>query len=271
MGMDSRELFERARRTWPTVVLDFDAWCRHLAELGWGDESPRFPEHVYIARACAAADARALRIVEEQFFGALNDLARRKLRGADPAAEALQLTREKLFTGPEPRILTYRGSGHLLMWLKMVLNRVIASSKRAEAAQRQRERGFIEFWKDMADDLGDRPALRPDVVEFAEGCLRRAFATLPARERAVMRLYFLEGASSAAIGAIYGRHRSQIPLWIARGRELMRNELREQVQRALGSIRESELGSLLRIMHDEIDVTISTLLASSPGPSERAA
>jgi hypothetical protein len=154
------------------------------------------------------------------------------------------------------------------MWLKMVLNRVIASSKRAEAAQRQHERGFIEFWKDMADDLGDRPALRPDVVEFAEGCLWRAFATLPARERAVMRLYFLEGASPAAIGAIYGRHHSQIPLWTARGRELMRNELREQVQRALGSIRESELGSLLRMMHDEIDVTISTLLASSAGASE---
>jgi len=269
MGMDSRELFVdlfgRARRAWPAVVLDFDVWCRHLEDLGWGDEAPRFPEHIYIARACAAGDVAALRTVDKQFFGTLNGIARRQLRGADAAAEALQLTRERLFTGPEPRILTYRGSGHLLVWLKMVMNRIIASSKRAEAAQRRRERGFVDFWADMAEGLSETPAIQADAVELVERCLRRVFARLPARERAVMRLYYLEGVSSEAIGAIYRRHRSQIPLWLGRCRDLMRAELREQVQRELGSIGESELGSLLRVMHEEIDVTISTLLASTAG------
>ena len=267
MGMDCRELFEQVRREWPTVALDRDAWCLHLEALGWGDDAPPFPGHLYLALACARGVPEALRIVESRFFGALGEAARRKLRDRDAAADAVQLTRERLFAGPEPRILSYRGSGHLRAWLMMVMNRVIATSKRAEAAQLHHEHEMIELWRDIADGLGQRPALDPELVQRVERCLRHVVAELPARDRAVLKLYYLEGLSIDAIGVIYHRHRSQVARWLAGYREAVRDELRRQVQAEVGALHESELGSLLRLVHDELDVTISTLLASSHGPA----
>jgi RNA polymerase sigma-70 factor (ECF subfamily) len=265
MGMDVLELYERACRAWPTLVLDRDVWRRHLDALGWSDESPPFPEHLYLACACGRGDAEALRLVDGQFVSPLLGAAQRKLRDLDAAEEVLQLTRERLFTGPEPRILTYRGSGHLRVWLMMVMSRLIASSKRSEAAQHRRERGLVELWEEIAEGLPQRPSVQPQAVELVERCLRRAFAALPARDRAVMKLYYLEGLSIDAIGTMYTRHRSQVARWLVGCRDRVRDELRRQVQREIGGIGESEVGSLLRMLQEEIDVTISTLLASTHG------
>jgi transposase len=85
----------------------------------------------------------------------------------------------------------------------------------------------------------------------------------------VVRMYFLEGLNIDAIGRMYGKDRATAARWVKRCREQMQEDLQQRIQGAFGKVEDSEFASLVRMVKDEIDLSVSVLLASqpqSPGP-----
>jgi RNA polymerase sigma-70 factor (ECF subfamily) len=172
--------------------------------------------------------------------------------------ETLQLLRHKLLSGDDPRLASYLGRSPFEAWLRLVATRTALDQLRARG--RRRERG-MELAAGLIglDDAPENRAFENSCARLFERALASAVKTLSARDRNVMRLHFAEGSNIDAIGRVYGVNRATVARWIARCRERFFQQVRLELKRELGSLGESEFDSLLRMVHDELDISLTHL------------
>lgn len=65
--------------------------------------------------------------------------------------------------------------------------------------------------------------------------LREACLELPSRQRAVVRLAFVDGASADEIAAIYQVHRVTVWRWLQEAQELLRDGVRRRLRLAMST------------------------------------
>ena len=85
-------------------------------------------------------------------------------------------------------------------------------------------------------------------------------AALPARDRLLLRLQYVDALDITAIGALYRMHRSTVVRW----RASVRRELFEGTRRRLResvAVTDSEFDSLLRVVRSQMYVSLSQALA----------
>jgi RNA polymerase sigma-70 factor (ECF subfamily) len=259
------EKLASARAAWPSVTLDEGRFLAHLARHLPDDGAPlvRLKElradELYLACACGAGDAEALRLFEE---GPLSDVRRalgRLERSGIAVDDALQELRLKLFFGEQPRILDFAGRGELRGWLRVTATR---------AALKQKERERIGSTLDEDDLLADRTAPASDAelgviksqhAEEFQRAFREALGRLAGRDQLLLRQYFLDGLTLEQLGALHKVNRSTVLRWIRRVQESVLSEVREALTSGL-KLSTTECDSLLRILHSQADVTFRRLL-----------
>jgi RNA polymerase sigma-70 factor (ECF subfamily) len=252
-----------ARGAWPKVLVEptrFAAWVGAHIPAG-GDEAALERVHtsdLYLACACADGDPRALAAFEQAFLSQVPAYIARVDRSPQLADDVRQALRERLLLGgPDvrPRIAEYAGNGALGAWVRVAATRLALNQRRGEAR--------------AARPLGDAvagSAINPELdyiklryaKEFA-AAFKQTIAELPARERAILSLYFLEGMSSAAIGELYDAHGATVRRWIERLRVQLLEDTRRRLVKQLG-IDTHEFDSLMNLVRSRIDLHLSQVL-----------
>jgi RNA polymerase sigma-70 factor (ECF subfamily) len=150
-----------------------------------------------------------------------------------------------------------------------------ANAKLPLRLPRESDSGTVPAARSAGQKDGDEN--EPFKVSYArafERALEEAFRELRARERAVLRLHFAEGMNIDAIGRVYGVHRATAARWIASCREELANTTRARLEAQFGELPQDEFDSLFRLVHNELDLSVTSLLCSESfhrlGRSERA-
>lgn len=262
-GLDERlwELLDEARRELSGVSIQTETLLYKLAgampregDVGRALGAIRGAD-VALAAAVLAGDAEALRLFESQILSK----AVRAL-GLDPvvADEVIQHLRNKLlFSEGKPKLAEYRGRGSLLGWV-----RVIARRQAIDLAREERRRMPVQELSDDWTAEGLDPELQlvdGEVRAAVREALRSALQKLSQRERALLRLAYVDRLTLERIGTIYQAPKGTVAYWVAQARqrvlELMSVSLAERLK--LGH---RDVQSLLGQLRGQLDLTISALL-----------
>jgi RNA polymerase sigma-70 factor, ECF subfamily len=266
-------LVETSRTTWPKVMVDAEAYVRHLAKhlrdephLEGALRIIRGPD-LYLACACAQGDKEAILALDRGFLREVDSALARMRLDRSTVDEVKQIVREKLLVtdGGIPKIADYAGRGPLDVWLRVVAVRAAVSLLRARDP----------IGKGSGDTVADEALLRAasssndpelDLIkaryagEF-KAALEGALRSLPTKERTTLRLHFVDGLNIDQIGTIFRVHRSTVARWIARSRE----QLLEEVRRVLTTelrLTPTEFQSLMGDVESRLHLSLHRLLES---------
>jgi RNA polymerase sigma-70 factor (ECF subfamily) len=250
-----------ARDAWPGVGVDAERFAAHAeARRREGGAAIEHLGDLYLAFAAAEGDPVALRRFDERVLSGIEPA----LRGVDASPtfvdEIKQLVRVRLLvgTGGEPaRITAYRGGGPLGAWVRVAALRVALNEKRSQKATISPE--------DMIGELVSRepdPELRHLKTlyrsEFGQA-LRDALAALSGRDRAVLRLHYVDGLRLAHIGTLYGVQESTASRWVRKAVESVADDARRRLRERLALSGET-LDSVARMVQSGLELSIGRLL-----------
>lgn len=252
-----------AHARWPQVALDAAAFGAHL--LAIGSAAPAYPLDAYVAAACAAGDAAALRVIDEEWISGIADVVRRVDPSSVFANEISQQLRIRLFvreTDAPPRIARYSGEVPLSAWIRVIALRLAFNAKRSSKAENQ---VGIENADDVARLADEDPAIDVLRAQYREPFARafeEALATLSKQDCTILRLHYVDGVNIDGIGTIFGVHRATIARWLVR----IRGEALEKARALLAAHVGAELDeadSVIGALAGEIDLTLSRVLGRS--------
>jgi RNA polymerase sigma-70 factor, ECF subfamily len=250
-----------------TVQLDPAAflrhWAEHVAKEREADLAVRQTEvsDLYLACACACGNVRAIAELDRLYLSEVGLYLSKQETTPDFIQEVRQLLRERLLVakdGEQPRIAEYRGRGPLGGWLRVAAVRTAINLREAQA----RHQGAVPIDRFPLRAAGADPELGYMKARYAKEfatAFERTLRALPSRERHVLRLHFLEGASTEEIGALYRVHRTTVLRWVEKARKTILDETRRLLEERLG-LPAREFESLMQLVASRLDVSLSQAL-----------
>ena len=251
-----------AREVWPGVAIDPVAWIASLAAIAPRPLDTPHPlgailvaDH-YVAFACAAGDPAAVAacdaiLVREAGFAAEGTRMHASVRD-----EAVQIIREQLFVARPDRpaaVGSYSGRGPLRAWMRVSISRELVRIARSQQKSAPLEEKLI------ADPVFiEDPVLEELKVKYREqlaNAFREALATLPARERTLLRYQVIDGLTIDDIGALFKVHRATAARWLAKIRDDIVERTRASLAQALG-VDTEEAASIVRLVQSQLDVSV---------------
>jgi RNA polymerase sigma-70 factor, ECF subfamily len=257
-----RNAFEAGQKAWPQVALTESKFAAWLSASAVGEaELASFGSDLYLAAACVARDPAALSTFDREFVQKLG-IGQVGRVALDPheADELRQQVRVRLLIGDEPRIAGYRGHGPLQAWVRVAAARLAFELKRAPHHKRD-DTSMLERLAnaDVDPELAAAKAQHRDVFSAA---LEEGFSSLTAREKTLLRMYFLDGMSIDQICVVFRVHRATVARWLVRIRKQMLDHLCSRMAVDLRGTA-SEVNSLVHLVRSDIEVSVRRLLAVS--------
>ncbi|RKH20055.1 sigma-70 family RNA polymerase sigma factor [Corallococcus sp. CA047B] len=258
---------EHARGRWPGVTVDPVPFVRFIAERlpagasgGAALESTSVTDELYLAFGCLRHHPVALRLFEHTYLREVGAFVSGVDRSPAFVDEVRQHLREKLFTGSEPKIAEFTGSGALGGWVRVAALRIALNLKRSEARAESTAREPIE--SAMGDDLGpELNHLRSRYREAFAEAVRAALGQLTDRDRTLLRLYHVESLSLDAIAALYRVHLSTVSRWLSRAREQVAESTTRHLCERLG-VGASSVDSIAALVVSQVDLSLTRLLGT---------
>lgn len=263
-----RRAARAARAAWPGLALDEDEFAAQLAQLlaehpGVGCAELAVAD-LYLARACAHGDPKALAVFDAT-LGPELEAALRRVRLPDHLRQdLLQDLRVSLFVGSHTsagRITQYRGQGELRRWLRAAaLRDAWRVGKRAK-----RELALDDMVLASVAVL-DRD---PVVARFKETCrgelkqaLIEALGQLSAEDRILLRQYHRDGLTVDELAALYRVHRTTA----ARRVRSARSQLTDAILARLGDrlqLAEADVRSVLQLVRSQLELSLDKVLGAA--------
>jgi len=175
--------------------------------------------------------------------------------------EVAQRLRQKLLVGgPDghPKIQAYVARGPLSSWLR--------------AAALREALNLLEGERDDAPldgaALGRLPAggsdpeldlIRRRYAPQFKSALDESLRGLPAKERNLLRLYFVQGLTVEEIGRMEGTHKSTISRWLSKARAAVLEDVRTRLGATL-KLSPPELDSLIGALQSQLHVSLHRAL-----------
>lgn len=227
--------YERGRSAHPSITVPRERFDEHLDRAGVGEVAEGeevFAEDLYLACACSLGDRRALHAFETELLPRLQPFVARVISAPDFVSEVLQTVRMRLLVRTaerEPGIQDYGGRAPLRAWLRVVAIR----SARTLAKQNAR---FVTLPSEPAAPMPGRNApgperdfLKEEGADELHRAIERTLAKLDDRGRTILRLYFVEGMSLAALARIYHVHESTMQRRVQGLRDQLLAELKTEL------------------------------------------
>jgi len=266
------ERLATARAAWPDVDVTGAAFAAHLGRVvaagaPAGDVVARLAKlrtsDLYLALGCAHGNPAAVQAFEDNVLNVV-PAALSRLR-VPPATvdEIRQQVRQRLLVPRDdrpPRVADYTGRGDLRNWVRATAVRTglnFLRKHRREVAVSDDDR-IMSAFPSPEDD--------PELAHM-KGLYRRQFkqafvdalASLDKQDIALLRLYHVDDLTIDEVGAIYGVHRVTAFRRITRARERLVASTRQTLQAAL-AITPTELESVMRLIHSQLDISVATYL-----------
>lgn len=159
--------------------------------------------------------------------------------------------------GPEHGKASYSGRGDLGGWLCIVAVR---------AATRRREQNEKAVHLECSEALvlptpDEDPEMALIQREYRDELLaafREALASLSARDRNLLRFYFLDGMSIDKLGGLYGVHRATASRWVNEVRTTLCTRTRDYLCRRI-SLSQAGFQRVLGLIESQIRVNLEQL------------
>lgn len=254
-----RGAFEAARAVWPEVEVDIEEVCSALAELATADAQidPLATETiaaVMIAVACRGGHATAHAAFEERYFGAIEGRVATLLPADAEPEDVMQRLRVRLF-GPDARLLDYAGRGDWHPFIHVVATRIALNLRTSQRRRSEREHRFSDGAQLIA-------RVSTPELEFAKGEYRAlvksafedAVASLPDRDRNLLRAHLVDGLGIDPLATTYGVHRATVARWIQQARDAVATRTRASLARELSDDRDFD--ALDSMVHSQLDLSI---------------
>ena len=254
---------DAGRLAWPGIAISDEELVAHLAR-----HCPSLPDpalrgaDLYLACGCTLGNPAALAAFEAGYLAQVPSYLARSGTARDAGEEVRQLLGHRLLVGSPGRIADYQGRGSLLSWVRAAAARTALNLARGERRHRQATAAAAG---DSVMVAGDpeldfiKARFRPQFKQ----AFRAALAQLPSRERAVLRLHYAEHVGVGQIAASYGVHRATVSRWLHDAQRAVLDETRLRLAEAL-KIGQAECDQLVGLVQSRLDVTLSSLLRSTP-------
>ncbi|MFT3837592.1 MAG: sigma-70 family RNA polymerase sigma factor [Myxococcaceae bacterium] len=236
-SIDAERWWSEAREAWPELKLSRQRYLAHVALHQKTFRGPPQAADLYLAAACLAHEAAALKHLEL--------LLKRFCKDDDERAELLA----RLVTGAQPRLAEYAGRGALSAWLRLVAKR--------SAIDRARGKPELESLH-RPGELSALVAKNPELSIAArhagvavERALQAAFASLPERDRELLQAHHLGEATHAELAKRFGVPRSTLAAWLAKAAQTVLKKTRETLKAEL-KLDSRELDSLIGLARDSL-------------------
>ncbi len=262
-----------ARARWPTVACDEPAFLSFLGgklEPGGALEellqAVRVPD-LWLAYGCGQGNAAALRAFEEAHFDEVGPaLARMHERYRRMELDDVkQLLRQRLFLsedGAPPRVLDYSGAGELRSWFKVALVRTVLNLvTRGHPELPSEEELFLALPSPEADP--ELQLLKAKYRHEFRAAFTEALAALPAKDRTLLRQWFIDRLGIDELGLLNDVHRATAARWLTAARDALVEQLRRSFAGRL-KVSQGELDSILRLIHSQVSITPSGFLRDKP-------
>lgn len=168
-----------------------------------------------LLRRAAAGEPAAVRTLLDSTGPVVYGFVYARLGGDEAAAEDVV---QDTYTEAVRSAATFRGDAALTTWLCAIARRRLLRHWEAERRQAAAEAGLRVVTADEADDAAESTIEQRDEII-------RALGTLPASQRQVLVLKYLDNRSVADIAAELGRTPVQVQSLLQRGRETLRRAL----------------------------------------------
>ena len=184
-----------------------------------------FPTDEKLVARALAGDRNAFRTLVERHYRVVFRQCRGVLRRPEDAEDATQ----EVFLRAYNALGQYSGRGAFGGWLRrLTVNHCLNRAQSAEARQSARSCSLDVLPEAFASTLEGEPeahTLRTERQEQIEAALQQ----LPAQQRTALALRLLEGLSYDEIAEEMGVPVNSVRSWIHRGREKLRDTLKEVI------------------------------------------
>jgi RNA polymerase sigma-70 factor (ECF subfamily) len=248
-----------ANEAWPDVRIPAPAFAAYVAARDPLAE-PSHLRDLYLACACIEGDARAVAVLDREFFAPLVSIVAQAGYDEQVGSEVAQALRQRLLVASgdrPPGIGDYGARAPLAAWLRVAAVR--------EAGKLRRHEGVHARIRPDAP----RPAATPEeeaVRARYGGLFETAFAealrALPPEDRLVLRLHFADGLNLDALAVTLGFSRATA------GRRLVlaRTRLKDEAMRRFGErldATHTEVESVLKVLRSGLEVSFGALVSSA--------
>ncbi len=272
--------WEDSRAQWPEVELAAKRFIKHLAE--------RLPEaspdssieqmleslslaELYLACGCLHGLPSAIGLFEQHYLAKLPKLLGQHKQSAEAVEEICQLARVKLLvptpSGP-PKISEYSGKGALQGWVRVTAVRIALKLRTAEKPPPDQD-------VDAVFSALPAPGVDPELDAIKRRhhadlrqSMREAFASLPADDRHLLRLYFVDQLSMYELATLFRISQPTISRRLKTARETVYKETRRHLQARLG-LSQREFASFLALLDSQFELRISQLLGEEDAVPRR--
>lgn len=226
------------------------------------DDGETHASDLALATRCATGDAAALAEFEQRLGPVVRAVAARFGKNRQHVDELHQMVRERLFTGPTPRIGGYTGRGHLENWVRVAALRVCLNAIRShDPAQPGASTGGLVDLVDGGDDI-EMKFLKAQYRDAFQAAITASVRELESSERAVLRLGIVHRLSIDQLGVALGIHRATAARRLTKAREHFVAGTLRRLKASL-ALDDDELASLHREIDGHVEITLSRLLAET--------
>lgn len=259
------ELDRLGSEAWPQLRVARDELASYLA--GRPDACAAHAADLYLACACLLGAPAAVEAFHVRFLVPLEHELGSLARGPAPTADELRqelAIRLLVSTSDAPaRLASYSGKGPLAGWVRIAATRLAIDLQRKgrrerpgstpEAIERIVEAASVEL-------DGELLSLRERYSSEFKSSLHDALTQLDPAHRAVLRLHYLEGMTTAALAAVYKVSRNTMVRRIANARATLFEATIERLTARVG-LPPDQYRTLLQLVRSQLDVSIARLLA----------
>jgi RNA polymerase sigma-70 factor (ECF subfamily) len=219
----------------------------HLADLG-------------LAWACLARDPAAEKLVDRMIHAEAQRAVAELRKPPDLVDEVHQELAQKLLVGERPRLAQYAGQSALGRWLGVAALRTALNLTRKARPERSLDDDDHDMIAAVVDP--ELAAIKNQYKREVEHAIRSAFEALDnARDRNLLRLYYLDRVGLDRLGQMYGVHASTVSRWLATLRESIISDTHGRLGEILGaSGNYGDVASLIRAVRSDLDITLSRIL-----------
>ena len=248
------------RAAWPEVSVSEDAFMRYLgARVDSADAvaavSLLHGADLYLACACASGDAAAIRSFSRAFLQDM-DAYLSASGNRDLGDDVRQMLLERFFVGAgaAPKILGYSGRGPLAGWVRVAAVRTALSLRRTTKSTDGEPLDALASPVDVELD-----AMKIRFKPEFQRALSLALGTLSDRDRALLKLHYLDGVPVEHLARVYRVHRVSASRWLSLARQRVTLAARELLRQRL-ALTDSQFESVARLVQSQVDLSLRTVL-----------